>query len=169
MALSEKSEFLPKWIAWETTQRCNLNCIHCRCSSDESAPFGSFTTQRALALIDDIASYVRPVMVLSGGEPLVRDDIFEIAAHGTAKGFPHDDCKADQPGGCGCLHSELNSLIKVRVNDPRKVVFVTAQPCVMCAKAIINSGASKIYYRAAYRSDEGLDLFKKAGIEIERV
>ena len=87
MALSGKSEFLPKWIAWETTQRCNLNCIHCRCSSDEHAPCGSFTTQKALAFIDDIASYVQPVMVLSGGEPLVRDDIFEIAAYGTAKGF----------------------------------------------------------------------------------
>jgi len=68
-----------------------------------------------------------------------------------------------------CVHAEINALIKVRVNDPRKVVFVTGQPCVTCAKAIINSGAGKIYYRSAYRSDEGLDLFKKAGIEVERV
>jgi len=68
-----------------------------------------------------------------------------------------------------CVHAEINALIKVRVNDPRKVVFVTGQPCVTCAKAIINSGASKIYYRSAYRSDEGLELFKKAGIEVERV
>jgi deoxycytidylate deaminase len=68
-----------------------------------------------------------------------------------------------------CVHAEINALIKVRVNDPRKVVFVTGQPCVTCAKAIINSGASKIYYRSAYRSDEGLDLFKRTGIEVERV
>src|SRR5436309_321030 len=89
--------------------------------------------------------------------------------NGTAKGFPHDDCKFDQPGNCLCVHAEQNALIKVRVNDPRKVVFVTGQPCVTCAKLIINSGASKVYYRSAYRSDEGLELFKKAGIEIERV
>ncbi len=68
-----------------------------------------------------------------------------------------------------CVHAEINALIKVRVNDPEKVVFVTGQPCVTCAKAIINSGASKVYYRSAYRSDEGLDLFNKAGIEVERV
>jgi len=68
-----------------------------------------------------------------------------------------------------CVHAEINALIKVRVNDPGKVVFVTGQPCVTCAKAIINSGASKIYYRSAYRSDDGLDLFHKAGIEVERV
>ena len=95
--------------------------------------------------------------------------IYGFGYNGTAKGFPHDDCKADQPGGCGCLHSEVNALIKVRVNDPRKVAFVTAQPCIPCAKAIINSGISKMYYRASYRTDEGLDLLRKAGIEVERV
>lgn len=68
-----------------------------------------------------------------------------------------------------CVHAEINALIKVRVNDPHKVVFVTGQPCITCAKAIINSGASKVYYRSAYRSNEGLDVIKKAGIEVERV
>ena len=68
-----------------------------------------------------------------------------------------------------CVHAEINALIKVRVNDPRKVVFVTGQPCVTCAKAIVNSGAVKVYYRAGYRSDEGLEVFKKAGVEVERV
>lgn len=87
MALTSRSEFLPKWIAWETTRRCNLNCIHCRCSSDESAPVGTFTTERALRFLDELAEWVQPVIVLSGGEPLMRRDIFDLAAHGTAKGF----------------------------------------------------------------------------------
>ena len=87
MALTKHSEFLPKWIAWETTQRCNLNCVHCRCSSDLSSPVGAFDTPKALALIDDIASFVQPVLVLSGGEPLMRPDIFDLARHATAKGF----------------------------------------------------------------------------------
>lgn len=68
-----------------------------------------------------------------------------------------------------CVHAEQNALIKVRVNDPAKVVFVTGQPCTTCAKLIINSGASKLYYRSAYRSNEGLDLVRKAGVEVERV
>lgn len=77
----------PKWIAWEVTQRCNLTCIHCRCSSDESAHEGVFSTQAAFALIDDIARITRPVLVLSGGEPLLRKDIFEIAGYATSRGF----------------------------------------------------------------------------------
>src|SRR2546430_16579268 len=52
---------------------------------------------------------------------------------------------------------------------PAQVVFVTAQPCITCAKAIVNSGVSKVYYRATYRSDEGLDVIRKVGIDVERV
>ncbi|MBM4395512.1 MAG: radical SAM protein [Deltaproteobacteria bacterium] len=87
MGLTKDSEFVPKWIAWETTRRCNLDCVHCRCSSDAAAPVGAFTTEKALALVDDIASFVQPVLVLSGGEPLTRPDIFDIARHATSKGF----------------------------------------------------------------------------------
>ncbi len=79
--------FLPKWIAWETTQRCNLKCVHCRCSSDMEAAAGDFTTEEAKKLIDDISEIAAPVMVLSGGEPLLRPDVFEIAKYGTSKGF----------------------------------------------------------------------------------
>ena len=80
-------DFVPKWIAWETTQRCNLRCVHCRCSSDMQGAAGDFTTDEAKKLIDDIAGITTPVMVLSGGEPLLRDDVFEIARYGTSKGF----------------------------------------------------------------------------------
>ena len=80
-------EFIPKWIAWESTQRCNLNCVHCRCSSDMDAAVGDFNTAEAKKLIDDICEVSKPVMVLSGGEPLLREDIFEIARYGTSKGL----------------------------------------------------------------------------------
>src|SRR5437773_12461589 len=95
--------------------------------------------------------------------------IYGFGYNGTAKGLSHDDCKADQQGSCGCVHSEVNALIKVRANDPRKGVFVPAQPCITCAKAIVNSGVSKVYYRATYRSDERLEVIRKVGIDVERV
>lgn len=79
--------FLPKWIAWESTRRCNLQCIHCRCSSDLNASEGDFSTTEAFRLIDDICSVSRPVLVLSGGEPLLREDVFDIAAYGTEQGL----------------------------------------------------------------------------------
>ena len=80
-------EFVPKWIAWEATGKCNLKCVHCRSNADMDAEVGDFNTEEAFALLDDIASYAKPVFVLSGGEPLLREDIFEIAKHGTEKGL----------------------------------------------------------------------------------
>ncbi len=79
--------FEPKWIAWEITGRCNLNCIHCRSSSTMGSDEGDFTLEEAKALIDDITSFAQPVVVLSGGEPLLREDVFDIAAYGTSRGL----------------------------------------------------------------------------------
>ena len=81
-------EFTPKWIAWEITRRCNLHCVHCRSSSEmEVQGHPDFSTEEAFRIIDDIAGYAKPVVVLSGGEPLVRGDVFEIARHGTQGGL----------------------------------------------------------------------------------
>ncbi len=81
-------EFSPKWIAWEITRRCNLHCVHCRSSSEmEAKGHPDFSTSEAFRVIDDIVSYAKPVVVLSGGEPLVRKDVFEIARYGTDKGL----------------------------------------------------------------------------------
>ena len=81
-------EFQPKWIAWEITRRCNLKCVHCRSSSElEVAGHADFSLDEAKAIIDNIAAYASPVLVLSGGEPLLRADVFDIARYGTAKGF----------------------------------------------------------------------------------
>src|SRR5512145_1361799 len=80
-------EFIPKWVAWETTQKCNLKCVHCRCSSDMQSSEGDFTTAEGKKLLEEIAAFSKPVVVLSGGEPLLRKDIFELAGHGTSLGL----------------------------------------------------------------------------------
>jgi radical SAM protein with 4Fe4S-binding SPASM domain len=81
-------EFEAKWIAWEITRRCNLKCVHCRSSSEETAQgHPDFTLAQAFGVIDDIVSSANPVVVLSGGEPLLRDDVFDIARYGTEKGL----------------------------------------------------------------------------------
>src|SRR4030066_271253 len=82
-----EEEFIPKWIAWEVPGRCNLNCIPCRASSSMFSHDTDFTTEEARKLIDDITSFCSPVLVLSGGEPLLRPDLFEIAKYGTEKGL----------------------------------------------------------------------------------
>ena len=81
-------DFQPKWIAWEITRRCNLHCVHCRSASQlEISGHPDQSLDTAKRIIDDIASYAQPVLVLSGGEPLLRGDVFDIADYGSGKGL----------------------------------------------------------------------------------
>lgn len=74
----------PRLIFWETTAGCNLRCIHCRriTVADQLLP-QDLDTDEALDMIDQISALGRPILVLSGGEPLFRPDIFEIARYAT--------------------------------------------------------------------------------------
>ena len=74
-------------VFWEVTKGCNLRCIHCRATATElSSPF-DLPTRTALNIIDQIAERANPILVLSGGEPLYRSDIFQLARHATEKGL----------------------------------------------------------------------------------
>jgi len=77
----------PRLIFWELTKGCNLRCIHCRASATELSSPSDLSTQAAKEIIDQIASVSMPILVLSGGEPLFRSDIFELARYGTDKGL----------------------------------------------------------------------------------
>ena len=74
-------------VFWETTKACNLTCRHCRAVPQRQLGPNELNTNRALDLIDAIAEVARPVMVLSGGEPLFRPDLFDIAEYGVHTGF----------------------------------------------------------------------------------
>lgn len=74
-------------VAWETTRNCNLACRHCRASADNGPFAGELDTPAAFRLLDQIAELGQPIVILTGGEPLLRPDIFDIARYGTAKGL----------------------------------------------------------------------------------
>lgn len=74
-------------IAWELTRSCNLACRHCRASSKHGPYANELTTNECFKLIDEVVSFSNPVVILTGGEPLLRKDIFEIAGYGTKKGL----------------------------------------------------------------------------------
>jgi heme b synthase len=76
-----------RMVAWEVTRSCNLACVHCRASSACGPYEGELDTGRCLQLLDEIAAFSQPVIILTGGEPLLRPDIFEIAAYGDSKGL----------------------------------------------------------------------------------
>ncbi|MDP1761814.1 MAG: radical SAM protein, partial [Deltaproteobacteria bacterium] len=73
-------------LAWEVTRRCNLACLHCRAAAGSGPYPGELTTDEGIKLLDDLAAMGQVVVILTGGEPLLRDDIFDLAAYGTRKG-----------------------------------------------------------------------------------
>jgi len=74
-------------VFWETTTACNLACPHCRVVSDEDVRGGELTTQEAFQFIDGLSAQFSPLLILSGGEPLCRPDIFDIASFASGKGL----------------------------------------------------------------------------------
>jgi radical SAM protein with 4Fe4S-binding SPASM domain len=77
----------PRLVFWELTKGCNLRCIHCRASATELSSPNDLSTQAAHDIIDQIAEVSSPILVLSGGEPLFRSDIFQLARYATDKGL----------------------------------------------------------------------------------
>ncbi len=78
----------PRLLFWETTAGCNLRCLHCRRLdvADAVTP-DDLSTVEALQILTDIASYAKPILVFSGGEPLLRKDIFYLAETARDLGF----------------------------------------------------------------------------------
>lgn len=76
-------------LFWETTTGCNLECLHCRrLEVSHELSKNDLTTEQGKQLIDQIVSVGNPVLVLSGGEPLMRPDIFLLAEYAKNKGMP---------------------------------------------------------------------------------
>ena len=73
-------------IAWETTSACNLQCSYCRASARLAPEPSELSTSEAMAFVDEIAP-LKPMLILSGGEPLLRPDIFILAKHASDKGL----------------------------------------------------------------------------------
>lgn len=74
-------------VVWNMTRRCNLKCVHCYAQALEEDGRDDISTEQAKVIIDDLAAYGSPVMLFSGGEPLVRKDLAELAHHAVGKGM----------------------------------------------------------------------------------
>ncbi|NLL19544.1 MAG: radical SAM protein, partial [Clostridia bacterium] len=66
-------------VVWNCTRTCNLKCIHCYAGSEAKKYEGELDTQEAKQFIDDLAAFKVPVILFSGGEPLVRPDVLDLA------------------------------------------------------------------------------------------
>jgi len=74
-------------VVWNMTRRCNLKCIHCYSNSADIDYPDELTTEEGKKLIDDLAAFGSPVILFSGGEPLIRKDLLELAQYATKKGM----------------------------------------------------------------------------------
>jgi 12,18-didecarboxysiroheme deacetylase len=74
-------------VVWNMTRRCNLKCIHCYSNSADIDYPDELTTEEGKKLIDDLAKFGSPVILFSGGEPLIRKDLLELAQYATDKGM----------------------------------------------------------------------------------
>lgn len=95
--------------------------------------------------------------------------VLAVGYNGNATGLDNS-CDRDEPGNCGCLHSEENAVINC--DSPRnikKYVFVTHLPCVMCAKRLLNLGnVVKVVYKNEYRKRDSIEILESAGIKVEK-
>lgn len=76
-----------RMIAWEVTRACNLDCVHCRAAAINEPPPGEWTTDEAKRFLEQVRAFANPVIILTGGDPMMRPDIWEIAAHGRDLGL----------------------------------------------------------------------------------
>ena len=110
---------------------------------------------------------------LQVGALLVKDRmIISDGYNGTPSGFENvceDENGVTKPY---VLHAEANAITKVAKSNNSSAgatLYITASPCMECAKLIIQSGITRVVYRDAYRLDDGIKLLKRAGITVEQI
>jgi dCMP deaminase len=105
------------------------------------------------------------------GAVVVTDDntqVLSIGYNGDQAGGTNE-VESLEPGQSGCIHAEINALIKLDYNNPkRKKMYVTLSPCRMCAKAIVNSAIKEVVYIEEYRDTSGLQLLESSGVMVRR-
>lgn len=78
-----------------------------------------------------------------------------------------NECRGTEPGQCGCIHAEMNAIIKAPYNRGPLIMFATHSPCHICAMLICQSKILKIVYDNEYRILDGVYLLRERGIVVE--
>lgn len=106
------------------------------------------------------------------GAIVVTEDNTQVLAvgyNGNYSGGPNQ-VESTVPGESGMLHAEINALLKMDYNNPkRKKLYVTLLPCRMCAKAIINAGISEVVYRNTYRDTSSLGILETMSVHVRQL
>ena len=91
--------------------------------------------------------------------------VLAVGYNGNYAGGPNE-VESENPGESGLLHAEINALLKMDYNNPKKKkLYLTLSPCRMCAKAIVNSGVSEVFYSEVYRDTSSFKILDDAKIK----
>jgi len=105
------------------------------------------------------------------GAVVVTDDNTQVLAvgyNGNYAGGPNE-AESLSPGESGMLHAEINALLKLDYNNPKKKkMYVTLSPCRMCAKAIINAGISEVIFKTYYRDASSVEILKSQKVLVRQ-
>jgi len=95
--------------------------------------------------------------------------VLSVGYNGNYTGGPNE-VESEAPGESGMLHGEINALLKMDYNNPKKkIMYVTLSPCRMCAKAIVNAGVSEVVYSEEYRDTSGLKILLDSGVAVRHL
>lgn len=177
----ESSEkYIPLVISWNVTARCNLNCSHCYMSAGKKQFNDDLSTDAAKMLIHQIVEVSRPLLILSGGEPLLREDIFEIIRYGADRGLKmgmgsngmlidHAVAKKLKDAGMSTVAISLDSNIPERHDEFRGVIG-SWQHALNAIEALKENGlqvqVNATVTRQNYNEvDEIISLAEKLGVD----
>lgn len=143
-----------KLIAWEVTRSCNLACKHCRAEAHPEPYEGELSTGQALALIDTFTEVGNPIIIFTGGDPMMRHDVYDLVAHAKSKGLT-------------CAFSPNGTLI-----NPESAAKIAAAGVDRCSISIDGpDAASHDAFRgipgAFAASLAGIEELKKAGVPFQ--
>lgn len=139
-------------VVWNVTRRCNLKCVHCYAQAKNQQFPDELTHDEGLRLLDDLAGFGAPVVLFSGGEPLMRPDLTELAGYAVAKGMR-------------AVISTNGTLITPRVAEQLKAIGLSYVGISLDGLAPVNDrfrGVPGAYRRAL----EGITACREAGIKV---
>ncbi len=145
---------MPHIIAWEVTRRCGLKCQHCRGASTAGGYDNEFSTAECLKTIAAIARVARPMIILTGGEPLMRADILDIAGYATRS-------------GCRVVMATCGHLLTPVIAEKLKSSGVMAVSISLDAATAAEHDAFRGVTGAFDASLRGLACLKAAGIPFQ--
>ena len=95
--------------------------------------------------------------------------VLSVGYNGNYSGGPNE-VESEEPGHSGFIHAEINALLKMDYNNPKKKkLYLTLSPCRGCCKAIVNAGIDEVIFKNEYRDMSGIEILKSAGLKVRKL